>query len=113
MPGPAPRQHEHERRYTAFTPFILTRRIRKDDYDGQMIFGDFVALELPDICVTGEEKPRNDFTQDTCSDRGSNPDPLRGRRICYRLLLSDGLINLIFNYNNHVNDYIIIHIYHH
>ena len=33
-------QHEHERRYTTSThPFILTRWIWKDDYDGQMIFG--------------------------------------------------------------------------
>ena len=29
-----------------------------DDYDGQMIFGDLVDLKLPDICLTGEEKPR-------------------------------------------------------
>ena len=39
MPGPPPRQHEHVRRYTAVIhPFILTRRIWKYDYDGQMIF---------------------------------------------------------------------------
>ena len=29
-----------------------------DDNDGQMIFGDVGGLKLPDICVTGEEKPR-------------------------------------------------------
>ena len=29
-----------------------------DDYDGQMIFEDFVGLKLPDIRPTGEEKPR-------------------------------------------------------
>ena len=29
-----------------------------DDYDGQMIFGDPVGLKLPDIRLTGEEKPR-------------------------------------------------------
>ena len=29
-----------------------------DDYDGQMIFGDLVSLKLPDIRLTGEEKPR-------------------------------------------------------
>ena len=28
------------------------------DYDGQMIFGDLVGLKLPDIRLTGEEKPR-------------------------------------------------------
>ena len=39
MPGPPPRQHKHERRYTPFMhPFILTRQIWKVDYDGQMIF---------------------------------------------------------------------------
>ena len=29
-----------------------------DDNDGQMIFGDRGGLKLPDICLTGEEKPR-------------------------------------------------------
>ena len=56
MPGPPPRQHEHERRYTAFThTFILTRRIWEDDYYGQIIFGNLVGLKLPDICLRGEE----------------------------------------------------------
>ena len=32
--------------------------IMMDDYDGQMIFGDLVSLKLPDIRLTGEEKPR-------------------------------------------------------
>ena len=30
----------------------------EDDNDGQMIFGDLGGLKLPDICLTGEEKPR-------------------------------------------------------
>ena len=29
----------------------------KDDYNGQMIFGDLVSLKLPDIYLTDEEKP--------------------------------------------------------
>ena len=29
-----------------------------DDSDGQMIFGDLGGLKLPDIRLTGEEKPR-------------------------------------------------------
>ena len=59
MPGPPQRQHKHERRTTpSMHPFILTRRIWKDDYDSQMTFGDLVGLNLPDICLTGEEKPR-------------------------------------------------------
>ena len=44
-----------------------------DDDDGQMIFGDLVGLKLADICLTGEEKPRKNLTQETCPDRGSNP----------------------------------------
>ena len=35
-----------------------------DDYDGQMIFGDLVGLKLPDIRLTGEEKPRKNLTQE-------------------------------------------------
>ena len=42
MPGPPPRQHKHERQYTPGTHSVIpTRRIWNDDYDGQMIFGDF------------------------------------------------------------------------
>ena len=37
-----------------------------DDNDGQMIFGDFGDLKLPDVCLTGEEKPRKNLTQETC-----------------------------------------------
>ena len=91
MPGPPPRQHNYERRYTPTThPFILTRRLWKDDYDGQMIFGDLVSLKFPDICLTDEEKPRKILTQEICPDRELNPGPLRDRRACYRLLHSGG-----------------------
>ena len=48
------------------------------------------GLKLPDICLTGEEKPRKNLTQETCPDRGSNPDPLRDRRACYHLSHSGG-----------------------
>ena len=92
MPGPPPREYKHERRDTPSThPFVLTRRRWKDDYDGQMIFGDLVDLKLPEICLTGEEKPRTNLTQETCPERGSNPGPLRDRRACYRLFHSGGL----------------------
>ena len=47
------------------------------------------CLKLPDICLTGEEKPRKNLTQVTCPDRGLNPGPLRNKRACYRLLHSD------------------------
>ena len=61
-----------------------------DDNDGQMIFGDLGGLKLPDICRTGEEKPRKNLTQETRPDRGSNPGPLRDRRACCRLAYSGG-----------------------
>ena len=32
--------------------------MKMDDNDDQMIFGDLGGLKLPDICLTGEEKPR-------------------------------------------------------
>ena len=90
--GPPPRQHKHERRYTSSTYlFILTRRIWKNDYDGQMIFGDPVGLKLPVICLTGEEKPRKNLTQQTCPNWGSNPGLLCNGRTCYLLLHSGGL----------------------
>ena len=62
-----------------------------DDNDGQMIFGDLGGLKLRDICLTGEEKPRKNLTQETCPDRGSIPGPLRDRRACCRLANSGGL----------------------
>ena len=66
--------------------------IDDDDNDGQMILGDLVSLKLPDICLTGEEKPRKHLIQETFPDRGSNPGPLRDRRACFRLAHSGGLI---------------------
>ena len=63
-----------------------------DDNDDQMMFGDHGGLKRPDICLTGEEKPRKNLTQETCPDRGSNPAPLRDRRACYRLVHSGGLL---------------------
>ena len=61
-----------------------------DDNDGQIIFGDLGGLKLPDICLTGEEKPRKNLTQETCPDWGLNLGPLRERRACYRLAHSGG-----------------------
>ena len=63
------------------------------DYDGQMIFGDPVGLKLPDIRLTGEEKPRKNLTQEACPDRGSNPGPLRDKPACYHLLHSGGQLD--------------------
>ena len=68
-----------------------------DDNDGQMIFEDLGGLKLPEICLTGEEKPRKNLTQETCPDRGSNPGPLRDRRACYHLLHSGGQAGLSWN----------------
>ena len=50
--------------------------------------GNHGGLKLPDICLTGEEKPRKNLTQETCPDRGSNRGPLPDRRACYCLLHS-------------------------
>ena len=62
-----------------------------DDNDGQMIFGDLGGLKLPDICLTSEEKPQKNLTQETCPDQGSNPGTLRDKRACYHSLHSGGL----------------------
>ena len=63
-----------------------------DDNDGQMIFGDLGGLKLPNICVTGEEKPRKNLTQETC------PDLLRDKCACYHLLHSGGLLSLLLRH---------------
>ena len=62
----------------------------KDDYDGQMIFGDLVGLKLPEIYLTGEEKLRKNLTQEICTVWASNPGPLSDRCACYCLLHSGG-----------------------
>ena len=64
--------------------------MRNNDYGGEVIFGDLVGLKFLDICLTGEENPRKNLTQETCPNRGSNPDPLRDMQACYRLLHSGG-----------------------
>ena len=46
-----------------------------DDYDGQMIFGDLVGLKLPDIRLTGEEKPRKKPHSGNLSRPGIEPGP--------------------------------------
>ena len=43
------------------------------------------GLKLPDICLTGEEKPRKNLTQETYPDWGLNPGLLRDRHACYHL----------------------------
>ena len=54
------------------------------------------GLKLPHICLTDEEKPRKNLTQETCPDRGSNPGPLCDRRACYHLSHIGGLLNFYF-----------------
>ena len=76
MPGPPPRQHKQERQYTPSTHSVIpTRRIWKDDYDGQMIFGDLGGLKFPDICLTGEEKLRKKPHPGNLSRPGIEPGP--------------------------------------
>ena len=69
----------------------------RDDYDGQIIFGEPWGLKLPDICLTGEGKPRKNLTQETCPDRVSNPGPQRDRRACYRLSHSGGQVDFEYS----------------
>ena len=60
MLGPPPRKHEHERQGTRIAhPFIPTRRIWKDDYDCQIIFGDLAGIKLPDISPKKIPQPGN------------------------------------------------------
>ena len=66
-----------------------------DDNDGQLIFRDLGSLKLPDICLTGEEKPRKNLTQETCPDRGSNPGPLRDRCAIIINIIIIIIINII------------------
>ena len=66
-----------------------------DDYDGQMILVDLEVLNLPNIRLTGKEKPRKNLTQETCPDRGSNQSSLRDKCACYRLFHSGGLAALL------------------
>ena len=54
---------------------MLTRRIGKDDYDGQMIFGELRDLNLPDICLTGNEKPPKKLQPGNLSRQGIEPGP--------------------------------------
>ena len=94
MPGPPSIQHKHERQYTPSTYSVIpTRRIWNDDYDGQMILGDLGGLKFPDICLTGEEKPQKNLTQETCPDRGSNLGLLHDKCTCYHLLHSGGPVH--------------------
>ena len=55
-----------------------------------MRFGDLVGLKFDNIFLTGEEKSRQNLTQETCPDRGSNSGPLRDKIACYHLLHSGG-----------------------
>ena len=52
--------------------------------------GTLGAQKFPDICLTDEEKPRKNLTQEICPDRGSKPGPLHDKRACYHLLHSGG-----------------------
>ena len=46
-----------------------------DDNKGQMIVGDLGGLKLPDICITGEEKPREKPHPGNLSRPGIEPEP--------------------------------------
>ena len=69
---------------------IPTRRIWSDDYDGQMILGDLGGLKFPNICLTGEEKPRKKPHPGNLSRPGIEPGPAAYKRAYYHLLHSGG-----------------------
>ena len=46
-----------------------------DDNDGQMIFGDLGGRKLPDICLTGKEKPQKKPHPGNLSRPGIEPGP--------------------------------------
>ena len=64
-----------------------------DDNDGEMKFGNLGGLKLPNICLTCEEKPRKNLTQESCPDRGSNPGPLRDTCASARPTAVDIMVN--------------------
>ena len=104
MPGPPPRQQEHEARYHS-----RTHSFKQGEYERMIMTSKLYSVTLwakrfLTFCLTGEEKPRKNLTQETCSDRGSNAGPLREKRACYLLLLSGGR----FNNNKNKNIRIII-----
>ena len=50
------------------------------------------GLKFPDICLTGEEKPRKKSHPGNLSRLGSNLGPLRDKHACYHLLHSGGRV---------------------
>ena len=55
--------------------YIPTRRIWNDNYGDQIIFGELVGLQFPDICLTGEEKPRKKPHPGNLCRPGIEPGP--------------------------------------
>ena len=102
MPGPPPRQHGHERRtiHTIHAAIHFNKANMKEWLWRLNDIRGSCGLKLPDICLTGEETPRKNLTHETCPDRGSNLDPLRDRRACYRLLRIGGRSIFKINHKN-------------
>ena len=76
MPGPPPRQHKHERRYTPSTHCHPNKAnmkwwLRRPND----IWGPWGDLKYPDICLTGEEKPRKKTHPGNVSRPGIEPGP--------------------------------------
>ena len=79
-----PHIHNHGTRYVCIFGFkgALTHKVigarnemMMDGYDGQMIFGDLVGLNIPHIRLTGEEKPRKKPHPGNLSRPGIEPGP--------------------------------------
>ena len=50
--------HTWKARYTIHAPIHSNKARWKDDYDGQIMFGDIVGLKLTDICLKGDKNPQ-------------------------------------------------------
>ena len=90
VPGLHLRQHKHERRYTSFThTFIRTTWIWKDDYDGQMIFGDLMGLNFLTFVLQVRKNPQKTSPRKLVPTE-VEPGPAACQGACYRLLHSCG-----------------------
>ena len=68
--------------------------ISDDDNDVQMRFGDFGGLKLPDIGLTGEEKPRKNLTQETSSGDRTRTRCVTGAHATAWLIAVDHIFSL-------------------
>ena len=89
MPGPRPRQHEHESQYTRHAPVHSNKANMKGWlWQPNYIRGTCRPKTSCHLCYRWGKTPKNP----TCPERGLNPGPLWYRRECYRLFYSERII---------------------